>query len=89
MEKNVWTIALQADLRYPPTFSACAPKKFQPEATVLLVKIVRDSFTNSQRKPSFGVKIVLSGFKDAQWRISAEKAWKELFLHLTLLNMYL
>ncbi len=49
------------------------------------------SFTNSlrQRKPSFGIKIVLSGFtKDAQWRISTEKAWTQLFLHLTLLNMH-
>ncbi len=48
------------------------------------------SFTNSlrQRKPSFVIKIVLSGFtKDAQWRISAEKGWTQLFLHLTLLNM--
>ncbi len=50
------------------------------------------SFTNSvcQRKPSFGIKIVLSGFnKDAQWRFSAEMAWTQLFLHLTLLNMRL
>ncbi len=31
-------------------------------------------------KPSFGVKIVLSGFtKDAQWRISAEKVWTVIF----------
>ncbi len=39
-------------------------------------------FTNSlrQRKPSFGIKIVLSGFtKDAQWSISAEKACTQLF----------
>ncbi len=43
-----------------------------------------------QRKLSFGVKIVQSGFtKDAQWLISAEKVWTQLFLHLTLLNMYL
>ncbi len=36
-------------------------------------------FTNSlhQHKPSFGVKIVLSGFtKDAQW---AEKVWTVIF----------
>ncbi len=49
------------------------------------------SFTKSlrQRKPSFGVKIVLSGFtKDAQWRISAGKAWTQLLLRLTLLNMH-
>ncbi len=49
-------------------------------------------FTNSLRqcKPFFGIKIVLSGFtKDAQWRISAEKLWTRLFLHLTLLNMHL
>ncbi len=38
----------------------------------------------------FGVKIVLSGFtKDSQWWISAEKAWTQLFLRLTLLNMHL
>ncbi len=39
-------------------------------------------FTNSlhQHKPSFGIKIVLSGFtKDTQWRISAEKVWKGIF----------
>ncbi len=31
-------------------------------------------------KPPFSVKIVLSGFtKDAQWRISTEKAWTQLF----------
>ncbi len=44
--------------------------------------ILRASFTNSlrQRKPSFGIKIVLSGFtKDAQWQISAEKAWTVIF----------
>ncbi len=49
-------------------------------------------FTNSLRqwKPSFGIKIVLSGFtKDAQWRISTEKVWTQLFLRLTLLNMHL
>ncbi len=43
---------------------------------------LRPDFTNSLRqpKPSFGVKIVLSGFtKDVQWRISAEKAWTQLF----------
>ncbi len=42
----------------------------------------RPRFTNSlcQRKPSFGVKIVLSVFtKDAQWRISAKKAWTVIF----------
>ncbi len=42
----------------------------------------RGSFTNSlrQRKLSFGIKIVLSGFtKDAQWRISTEKAWTVIF----------
>ncbi len=53
---------------------------------------LRASFTSSlrQRRPSFAVKIVLSGFtKDAQWRISAEKAWTQLFLCLTLLNMHL
>ncbi len=53
---------------------------------------LRASFTNSlhQCKLSFGVKIVLSDFtKDAQWRISAEKAWAQLFLHMTLLNMHL
>ncbi len=52
---------------------------------------LRARFTNSlhQRKPSFGIKIVLSGFtKDAQWRISAEKAWT-VFLRSTLLNMHL
>ncbi len=46
------------------------------------VKTVRASFTNSlhQRKPSFAVKIVLSGFtKDTQWSISAEKAWTVIF----------
>ncbi len=50
------------------------------------------SFTNSFRqwKPSFGVKIILSGFtEEGQWRISAEKAWTQLFLCLTLLNMHL
>ncbi len=37
---------------------------------------------------SFGVNIVLLGFsEDAQRRISIEKAWTQLFLHLTLLNM--
>ncbi len=39
------------------------------------------SFTNSlrQRKPSFVIKIVLSGFtKDAQWQISTDKAWTQL-----------
>ncbi len=54
--------------------------------------IYRARFTNSlwQRKLSFGVKIVLSGFtKDAQWRISTEKAWTQIFLPLTLLNMHL
>ncbi len=43
---------------------------------------LKASFTNSlhQHKPSFAVKIVLSGFtKDAQWRISAEKAWTVIF----------
>ncbi len=35
-----------------------------------------------QRKRSFGAKIVLSG-EDVQWRISTEKAWIKLFLHLT------
>ncbi len=47
----------------------------------------RTRFTNSlcQRKLSFGIKIVLSGFtKDAQRRINAEKSWTQLFLHLTL-----
>ncbi len=42
----------------------------------------RVRFTNSvfQSKLSFGVKIVLSGFtKDAQWRISAEKARNVIF----------
>ncbi len=56
------------------------------------INTLRASFTNSlhQRKPSFGVKTVLSGFtKDAQWQISAEKAWTQLFLRLTLLNMHL
>ncbi len=33
-------IALQADLRCAPKFSACAPKNVQSGATVLLVKIV-------------------------------------------------
>ncbi len=33
-------IALLADSRCAPRFSACAPKKFQSVATVLLVKIV-------------------------------------------------
>ncbi len=54
--------------------------------------ILRARFANSlrQRKLSFDVKIVLSGFiKDAQWRISAEKAWTQLFLCQTLLNMHL
>ncbi len=43
--------------------------------------VLRASFTNSlrQRKPSFGIKIVLSGFTNAQWRISAEKAWTVIF----------
>ncbi len=42
------------------------------------------------RKLSFGIKIVLSGFtKDAQWGISAEKAWIQLLLRLTVLNMHL
>ncbi len=39
------------------------------------VSILNARFTNSLRqcKPSFGVKIVLSGFtKDTQWRISIE-----------------
>ncbi len=37
---------------------------------------LRASFTISWRKPSFGIKIVLSGFtEDVQWLISAEKAW--------------
>ncbi len=52
---------------------------------------LRARFTNSlhQHKPSFGMKIVLSGFtKDAQWKISTEKAWTQLFLCLTLLNMH-
>ncbi len=40
-------------------------------------------------KPSFGIKIILSCFiKGTQWRISAEKAWTQLFLRLTLLNMH-
>ncbi len=45
--------------------------------------ISRASLTNSlcQRKPFFGVKIVLSGFtKDAQCRLSAEKAWTVIFV---------
>ncbi len=44
--------------------------------------IFKARFTNSLRQPklSFGVKIVLSEFtKDVQWRISAEKAWTQLF----------
>ncbi len=43
---------------------------------------LRARFTNSLRqfKPSFGIKIVMSGFtQDAQWRISAEKAWTVIF----------
>ncbi len=36
------------------------------------------------------LKKLLSGFtKDTQWEISTEKAWKQLFLWLTLLNMRL
>lgn len=43
-----------------------------------------------QRKLSFGVKIVQSGFtKDAQWQISAEKSWTQLCLRLSLLNMHI
>ncbi len=43
-----------------------------------------------QCKPSFGVKKLLSLFtKDTQWEISAEKAWTQLFLRLTLSNMHL
>ncbi len=51
----------------------------------------RARFTNSlhQRKLSFGVKMLSGCTKDAQWRISAEKAWTQLFLWLTLLNMHL
>ncbi len=45
---------------------------------------LRARFTISlrQRKPSFGVKKILSvsGFtKDTQWEISAEKAWTVIF----------
>ncbi len=43
---------------------------------------LRAEFTNSlhQRKQSFGIKIVLSGFtKDMQRRIGAEKAWTAIF----------
>ncbi len=50
--------------------------------------IRRARFTTSlcQHKPSFGVKIVLSGFtKDKQWWISTEKVWTRLFLCLTFL----
>ncbi len=37
---------------------------------------LRASCTISWRKPSFGIKIVQSGFtEDVQWLISAEKAW--------------
>ncbi len=36
----MWMIALQADLRCAPKFSASAPNNFQSGATVLLVKIV-------------------------------------------------
>ncbi len=33
--------------------------------------------------------VVLSGFtNDAQFRISIEKAWTQLFFHLTLMNMH-
>ncbi len=43
---------------------------------------LRARFTISlrQRKPSFEVKKILSGFtKDTQWEISAEKAWTVIF----------
>ncbi len=50
------------------------------------LKKLRARFINSlrQRKPSFGVRFT----KDTQWRISTEKAWTQLFVHLTLLNMH-
>ncbi len=44
---------------------------------------IRARFNNSlgQRKPSFGVKRLLSGFtKDAQWRNSTENAWTVIFV---------
>ncbi len=49
-------------------------------------------FANSlrQRKQSFDIKIIASGFtKDAQWKISTEKVWTQLFLYMNLLNIHL
>ncbi len=53
---------------------------------------LRARFTISlrQRKPSFGVKIVLSGFtNDTQKIIIMLKGRGQLFVHLILLNMHL
>ncbi len=53
-------------------------------------KGLKASFTNSlrQRKPSFGVKILLSGFTKTRSDELALKRCGQLFLHLTLLNMH-
>ncbi len=58
---------------------------------VLPDKKLRAKWTISlrQHNPSFGVKLLLSGFtKDTQWEISAEKVWTVNFA-THLLNMHL
>ncbi len=64
-------------------FEISSPNSSNGVGTVILIHFwrLRASFTNSlhKRKPSFGIKIILSGFtKDAQWKICAEKVWTQL-----------
>ncbi len=78
IQESLWPRSTRSVLthNYCSVVTACLHDDLNYFIHILLQHRHRASFTNSlrQRKPSFGVKIVLSGFtKDTQWRISAEK----------------